>query len=174
VSRRGDLGEWGAVLPAWIERHPGLAVWPWLADSARLDFARHRAERAADAAIDLGSLQLLDTHDPDHLHLRLVPGTALLESSWPIGSIHAAHQLDASVADAAYAALRHLPGKTVMVVRQGFRATVLVLDDARWTRQLLAGGALGPALEHVGEGFDFGAWLARAVREAWLERIDHV
>lgn len=45
---RGDLGEWGADLPDFIASREQLADVPYLPDSARLDWAVHRATRAAD------------------------------------------------------------------------------------------------------------------------------
>jgi hypothetical protein len=45
---RGDLGEWGADLPDFIASREQLADVPYLPDSARLDWAVHRATRAVD------------------------------------------------------------------------------------------------------------------------------
>ncbi len=174
---RGDLGEWGDGLAAWIESHPGLTAWPWLADSARLDFAVHLNERAADAAPDLVSISLLRDHDPDRLQLCLVPGCAVLESAWPIGTILLAHRLEGAAAESAFAtvraALAERRREQVLVARQGWRGAVHPIDLATlgWLRALQAGCSLGKALERAGNAFDFTAWLALALRESWLERI---
>ena len=174
---RGDLGEWGDDFPAWLANHAGLAAWPWLADGARLDLALHRCERAADAALDAGSLGLLESTDPAELRLVLMPGSALLHSAWPIAAIHHAHQLEGDAAEAAFAGVREAfageCGEQVLVTRRGWRAVVHPLDaaTAAWTQDLLDGVNLEQALARAGEGFDFAAWLGVALRESWLKGV---
>jgi hypothetical protein len=90
---RGDLGEWGASLPDLLATHPDLQAWPWLADCARLDWARHLCERAADTTFDADSLLLLGTADPARLSLHLHPHVQVLSSRWPVLALWAAHRL---------------------------------------------------------------------------------
>jgi hypothetical protein len=71
----GDLAQWGAGLPAFIAAERQLDSEPYLADVARLDWAVHGAEMAADASEPVG-LHLLASADPASLSLHLVPGTA--------------------------------------------------------------------------------------------------
>ena len=174
---RGDLGEWGDAFPRWLEAHGQIANWPYLGDCARLDLALHRNERAADAVFDAASLGLLATTDPAQLRMALMPATVLLRSAWPIASIHAAHRLEGIQAERAFdavrAALAAARGEQVLVVRQGWRAVVHRLDPVRagWTRSLLDGVSLGAALDRAGEGFDFAAWLATALRESWVKGV---
>jgi Putative DNA-binding domain len=175
--QRGDLGEWGDEFPAWLGAHAALAAWPWLADCARLDLALHRNERAADATLDVASLARLESTDPSRLRVRLMPGTALLGSAWPIGRIHAAHQLTGDAAERMFGAVRDDidagRGEQVLVVRQGWRAVVrrLCPADAPWVRAVLDGACLTDALVCAGESFDFTAWLGTAVRESWLKEV---
>jgi Putative DNA-binding domain len=174
---RGDLGEWGEALPQWIESHAGLAQWPWLADAARLDFALHCNERAADAVADLASLHRLESSDPAGLRVVLMPGTALIESRWPLVLIHRAHQLEGEAAAAAFAEVREAMaaerGEAAFVVRQGWRGVVHSLDvpTACFTRELLAGADLSSALQGAGAAFDFAAWLGTSVGEGWLKGV---
>jgi hypothetical protein len=175
--QRGDLGEWGDAFPPWLQAHADLAAWPYLGDCARLDLALHRNERAADAALDAGSLTLLESTDPARLHLRLMPGTTLLRSAWPVVSIHRAHQLDPAAADPAFAAVRAAiaaqVGEDALVVREGWRAVVhpLAGAEARWTEGLLSGANLDDALRSAGASFDFAAWLQNALRRQWLNAV---
>jgi hypothetical protein len=174
---RGELGEWGDAFAAWLQAHAAMAPWPYLADSARLDFALHCNERAADATLDAASLSLLGSADPARLHVRLMPGTALIRSAWPIAGIHRAHQLVGAEADQAFERARDAiaaqRGEDAMVVRQRWRAVVVPLQsaDARWTESLLAGASLAKALEEAGPGFDFAAWLQTAVRNTWVKEV---
>jgi len=104
-----------------------------------------------------------------------MPGTALIRSRWPIVGIHRAHQLAGEAADHAFAEVREAivrpRGEDALVVRDGWRAVVVPLPpaDARWTESLLAGAGLADALERAGADFDFAAWLASAIRRAWLK-----
>lgn len=172
--QRGDVGEWGADFAGWLQAHPAMTRWPYLADCARLDFALHQNERAADASVDADSLALLADADPQHLRLVLMPGTALVSSRWPIVTIHRAHQ---SGADADFAlardAIERECGQDALVSRDGWRATVTELagPEAAWTASLLAGANLASALDRAGAGFDFAAWLAHAIQQRWLKGV---
>ncbi|HWH84474.1 MAG TPA: DNA-binding domain-containing protein [Burkholderiaceae bacterium] len=176
--QHGDLGEWGDALPAWLDTHAGLARWPWLGDTARLDLARHRCERAADTVFEAESLGRLASDDAAQLRLVLMPGTALLRSRWPIAAIHRAHALDGDTAQAAFAELRaaieQARAEQVLIARRGWRAEVYALDaaGADWIESLLAGRDLASALERAGAGFDFAAWLADALRAGWLKGVE--
>ena len=169
----GDLGEWGERLPTWLCELPALVGWPYLGDCAALDWAVHRCERAADVEFDAGSLGLLERLDPDRLHLRLRPGSAVLASSWPIATIHAAHRDRVDGFEAARAALAARRAEQVLVVRSGWRGVVHPIDlpTFDWMRDLLDGCDLGRALERAGPGFEFAEWLAAALRGGWLQGV---
>lgn len=173
----GDLGDWGDDLPGWIESHPGLAEWPWLADAARLDGAVHRAERAADASLDAAALTRLAEHDPAQLVLVPMPGLAIVRSRWPVVSIHAAHRAQGAEREAAFALLRAQidpPQAQIAVVsRTGWRAQVTSTDDAgaKALEAMQRGASLATLLDEAGAGFDFGAWLAQAIASHWLKDV---
>ena len=171
---RGDVAEWGAALPAFIEAQTDLADWPWLADAARLDRARHDAERAADAEFDAASLALLAEADPAALVLEPMPGLAVLQSDWPIATLYAAHHDDGPDPFAPVrAALAERRGEAVCVARAGWRVQVhrLSTDEAIFMRALLDGASLAEALACPGPDFDFAAWLARAIAQGWLKAV---
>jgi hypothetical protein len=172
---RGDLGEWGDALPEFLETHGAFDAWPYLADMARLDFARHHCERAEDAAFDGTSLGRLADTDPAQLVLRTMPGTALLVSRWPVATLHAAH---AEGSDAAFAqarsALQADRSETVVVARRGWRVAVTPLegeDASAFMHAVMAGSDLAQALVRAGADFDFGAWLALALQHGWLKDV---
>jgi len=148
---RGDMAEWGAALPAWIESRADLAqAEPYLADVARVDWALHVAASAADAEPDLASLALLQQHDPDTLTLMLAPGTQAIASPWPVVSLVQAHAGEGvSLAEPA------------LVWREGLRPRVRVAapGEAVFVRALQAGRSLAQALD-AAPAFDFAAWLS--------------
>jgi len=172
--QRGDVAEWGAGFADWLQAHTAMVRWPYLADCARLDFALHRNERAADASFDADSLALLGDREPQHLRLVLMPGTALVSSRWPVVTIHRAHR---SGADADFAlardAIERECAQHALVCREGWRAEVTELGEAEaaWTASLLDGANLASALDRADTGFDFAEWLARAVQQRWLKGV---
>ena len=104
-----------------------------------------------------------------------MPGTELLRSAWPVGTIHDAHHTTADRTEAAFEAVRLAldppRAEAVLVVREGWRAAVhgLAGDAADWTVSLLQGHSLDAALAAAGEGFDFASWLGTALRHGWLK-----
>ena len=117
---RGDLACWGAGLAGLISTQPWLADWPWLPDMARLDWAVHQCEAAADAPADPLNLQALAADDAAEHVLLLRPGTALINSRWPLVALWQAHRLPpGQQADAAHAALAHGTAESALVCRGG-------------------------------------------------------
>lgn len=173
---RGDLGELGEALPAFIADSPSLASEPYLADVARLDWLLHRAEGAADAPDGLPGLQRLGDTDPAALRLQLAPGAALLASRWPVVTLWQAHQPAAGAsADrfaAARAALAAGQGEMALVWRQGWRARVAGVSaaEAAFIAAVLGGQPLSLALEAAPD-LDFAIWLGEAVQQGRLVAI---
>jgi Putative DNA-binding domain len=169
---RGDVGEWGEALPAFIADSEQLAGEPYLADSARLDWAVHAATRAADASGAWPpALEALATTQPSQLRLQLAAGAAVVASRWPIVTIWQAHHGDEDfdTVRAAFAAER---AQTALVWRDDrFKVHVEALDnsaDAAFTAASIAGHSLAAALDAAGALFSFERWLERALRSRWL------
>jgi hypothetical protein len=171
---RGDLAEHGAGLPDFIAADAQLADVPWLADTARLDWAVHRCEASADADGAPLGLERLASDDPATLLLRLQPGMALIDSRWPIATLWQAHR---SSADDRFAAVRDAlaagRGEAALVWRDGWRAQVtsLLPADAAFTAAVLAGQALVQALDAAGADFAFEPWLLDALRHGRLAAV---
>ena len=168
----GDIATHGAGLADFIDADAQLASEPYLADVARLDWAVHRAESAADAApVDPG-LQHLAGDGAERCRLQFRAGTALLSSRWPVVHIWQAHR---SSAPDRFAALRADNGfaraQHALVCRDGWRVQVLALPDesaARFTAAVLAGQPLGEALIVAGDTFSLAQWLVQALQQQWL------
>lgn len=175
---KGDLGEWGEALPSFIAQQTDLAAWPYLADCARLDHAVHQCERAADADFDAASMARLGDTDPVQLRFDFLPGTALIESTWPLALIHQAHaQPEGDAREALFVqvriALETPQACAALVCRDGWRAAVTSVPEheVAWTRQVLSGASLADSLSLAHEAFDFTAWLTKGVRARRLKEI---
>ncbi|MBY0366577.1 MAG: putative DNA-binding domain-containing protein [Proteobacteria bacterium] len=147
---RGDLAQWGGALEAFLVERAGEDS--GLPDLARLDWALHRAERAADAELDADSLARLGDCPAESLWLQLRPGVALLAQS----------------------------NGPVLVWRQGWRGRwqALTAAEAAFTRAVLDDVNLADAIGaaqvkglSAAADFDFGAWLQAALQNAWLQGV---
>jgi hypothetical protein len=157
----GDLAQWGSGLEAFLMDRAGAAS--GLPGLARLDWALHRAERAANAVLDVDSLQCLATEAPDTLQLALRPGLQLLHMEAEALSL---------------LGMDGMGPRHVLVWRQAWRAewaTVSALQ-ASFFGAVLAGHSLQSALEAAAarpdsppdETFDFADWLQSALQQEWL------
>jgi hypothetical protein len=183
--QRGDLACYGAELADFVAADAQLTAVPYLADCARVDWALHRIELAADApALPVG-LDLLGEVDPGRLRVSLQSGLVVIASAWPVVRIHDAHRR--SVADAGQAgegdfdrfgdvrqALASGEAQTALVWRDSWRGRVDAIDsgERQLMQSLAAGESLGSALSAAGEGFAFEAWLIAAVQRRLLVAIE--
>ncbi|RTL39015.1 MAG: DUF2063 domain-containing protein [Burkholderiales bacterium] len=146
----GDLGDWGGQLADFLVERAGEDS--GLPDLARLDWALHQAERAAEAPLDAESLQWLGQGVPEALWLVLRPAVQLLV------------QRDGPV----------------LVWRATWRGEWRRLStaEAAFFRVVLAGATLAEALTQAEvkgsdaePDFDFGTWLQAALQNAWLHAV---
>ena len=178
APQRGDIGEWGGELSAFIAASAQLASEPYLADSSALDWLVHVATRAADAPAAAPDLQALSAHDPAQLRLRLAPGAAVLASAWPIVAIWQAHHADSAQQPDRFAPVRAafdaMRADNAFVWRNDFIVRVDAVDDATalFMRALIERRSLADALDLAGEGFAFEHWLARALGALWIAAVD--
>ena len=162
--QRGDLGEWGEALAAFIATQPDLDELPYLGDVARVEWALHQAARAPEAMPEPASFARLQDMDPGRLHPQLAAGTWVLASAWPVLSIVDAHLHGEPGFHTVSQRLRDRVGEAVRVWRQAgrVRANLVDADTARFEALLAAGHSLGHALDQA--PIDIQAWLADAVR----------
>jgi hypothetical protein len=177
--RMGDLTQWGQALPAWLAELPEVQDWPYLPDCARLDWARHNTELAADAEFESESLALLGEAEPAQLILQLRPGLAVIPSPWPIVSIFEAHRNEHDAADALGHVLSAPQAETAVVWRTHWRAEVsdLPAPMVGWMLALSCTDHppnLQILLDQADPGFDLGKWLALALRQGWLWRVTRI
>ncbi len=114
--RQPVLYDYGAAFPDFLAAFPPLAELAWLADVARLEWARNEALFAADRApLTPAELAAVPAADLPGLRLALHPSARRLESPWPIYAIWVAHQPDSEPLDPVSLA----QAETVLVWRWG-------------------------------------------------------
>jgi hypothetical protein len=175
--RRGDLALFGEALPEALAADAQLAELPYVADVARLDWAVHCCEAAADDDAPVAGIGLLGEADPAALRLGMRAGLTVLASPWPVVTIRQAHgRADAERFAPVRAALARGDAEAAIVWRSGWRARVelLAVADARFTAALLAPHTLAGALDAAGAEFEFEPWLLRALRDGWLRAVESV
>ncbi len=175
---RGDLAQWGGMLPAYLQQVPQLQALlrehPFLPDVARVEWALHEAATAADADLDAASFQWLASQDPAQLRLLLSPGCTVLPSIYPVVSLIQLHDPRASALhEGARAAIAASEPQTALIWRQGLRPMLSGADAASATlvEAALQGLPLSTALDAalaLSADFDFSAWLRESVQTGLL------
>ncbi len=165
---RGDLGQWGGGLPAFVEAASQLADEPYLGDVARVEWALHQAATAADVVADPSSFAWLASMDPSVISLQLAAGVRVVQSPYPVASLVNAHRAAQPDLTAVAGRLQAGVAEHALVWRRGFMPSVMAVTaaEARLLQSLQQGesldAALGATLAQFAE-FDFSDWLARAV-----------
>lgn len=135
--RTAVIAEWGAGFPAFLAAFPPLAAYPYLADVARIEFARGLSFHAADAApVDPATLAAAR---PDRVTITLHPSVQLLRLSHPAVSIWARNQPDGAGLPIARGA------ETALILRDAaFNVPVRAIGagDAALIEATLAGSSL--------------------------------
>ncbi len=165
------LAHYGGGFPAFVADFEPAAALPYLADVARLEFARVQAGHAADAAPIAATTLAQALADPQALaEMRLQWHASLqpIESPYAVVTLWAAHQGDGEIPTVE---VDH--AEQALVLRDGLEVLVLPADagGTRFVDLTRAGatfGAAAAAAASVDPGFDLGATLARLLRHGAL------
>lgn len=135
------LAEWGEGFASFLAGFPPLAGYPYLADVARIEFARGRAFHAADRQpIDPSRLAAAN---PEQVRLTLHPSVCLLRLGYPAVSIWARNQPGGHESP-----LGTGPEIALILRDAAFQVPVFALDagDAALLDAILAGQTLAQAV----------------------------
>lgn len=153
------LLRWGGAFGDWLAAFPPAAGLPWLADVARLEWARADSFHAADAApLPAAALAALPADGLHGARLRLHPALRIVPSRHPVVSLWAdvtGPRAGAVAMDRAETALVSRPSDTVEVcaLAPGAAAFLTALHDGRPLGEAAAAGMAHP-------DFDLAAQLA--------------
>ena len=170
--RQGDLAKVGTEFATTVAELNELAPWPWLADSARLDWALWQVLFEPSALLTETDLRRLANDDPGQLRIQLAAGTRFIQSPWPLVTLR---QLNLAPEPDSQALQEVLlaPKEYAWVWREGYEAHCMAIPacEAAWIIAIQSCPSLDAALDSTSDEMDFSAWLNNAVRHGW---IDHV
>jgi hypothetical protein len=169
---RGDMAQWGDLLPSFILNSAQLHDEPYLADVARAEWAMHTSAAQRDQTPEPESLNLLLTEDPAHVGVVLAPGCWSFQSDWPVASILTAHLEGEPAIEAVGEWVRQGVPQGVVVWRQGMRPMVrlAIEGEVNFLERLVAGDSLSGALNNV-PALNFATWFPHAVQTALVMGI---
>lgn len=163
-SVSGDMHAFGAHLADFLRRYPYAASLAYLPDVARLEWAVHRAQHAADAPrFDFAALERVPPQAHPALRLVLAPSVGCVASPYPILSLWEANQPQRDGTPSGNDA------QSVLVWREEGVVRARAVDGAEW--QFLAalgrGAPLSEAQDALGDsaGERLAALLARYAGE---------
>lgn len=142
-SRSGDLHAFGEAFARFLERYEPARELAYLPDVARLEWAVHECEQAADgASFDYAALGRIPAEALPAVRIGLRPGVRLLQSEHPVLAIWEANQGERDGTPAR----RHGPDR-VLVRRNRLAVEPVLLDAATWAllEALTRGECLGEA-----------------------------
>lgn len=161
------LVEFGGAFAVFLAAFEPAASLPYLTDIARMEWARHAAYHAADAApADLSSIARLDRDRMSLLRFTMHPSAAIVASPFPILSIWRTNSFDAEVKPIALDA----GSETVLIVRPHLEVITASLSAGSdiFITALATGATLGDAALAAADhepAFDLAATLAVLFRK---------
>jgi hypothetical protein len=156
-SRSGDLNALGAAFAQFLAGYPHASELPYLPDVARLEWACHESEMAADGGgLDFAALAQVPPEEQAGIRFRLQPAARIVESAYPVLALWEANQEERDGTP------DRLEGADcVLVWREDGGARLQLLDagDAGFIKALARALTLGEALEGAPEGWNVGERL---------------
>ena len=155
------LFEYGDTFADFIAAFPGAQDLAYLADQARLEWARVEAYHADDApALDAALLANVAPEDYERLTFAIHPTTRIVASCYPIHAIWDLHQGPDDQPENATVNLG-VGGEDVLITRPALDVQVIVLGpgEAAFIYDLTDGATLGGAFaraQGAADGFDAG------------------
>ena len=170
----GWISAYGATFPDFLDQHAAAASVPYLADIARIEWARVRATFADEApGLDLAVLASMPPAELMERHAALHPSATLIRSAYPIYLIWIWHQNPVGDDRIAGTDFKR-GGDDILVTRTGEGQAVVIRlppADAAFVAALASGRPLGAAWAaalDIDQHFDLAAALAELVREGAL------
>jgi Putative DNA-binding domain len=165
-SRSGDLHHAGSDFARFLAGHLAGGDYAWLADLARLEWARQSAAvEAVVAPVGVAALAAFEPAELEHLRFTLQPSMRLIESPYPVFSVWLANQTEnAAPVD------QSMGSECGMTLARsdGVEVARLAPDLFSFLSALAAGSPLGEVMTRA--GLD-GPRLSQALGHAFGEQL---
>ena len=166
----GDWGMWGETFPYWLGQLENLSSFPFIADSAKLDWLCHVAEREQTPISSVEQPQL--GIDLSLLRIRYCAGTYLLNSRYPIVDIWTAHQTKNPNKRQQFLAqakdkISQGSGQSALIWRPSWKGFFRETShsESEWLALTIGGLSISAALEQMKQPFIFDDWLYQSTSE---------
>jgi hypothetical protein len=142
----GNLHDFGSALATFLAHFTPAQALAYLADVARLEWARQLSYHADDApALDIETLKAVSPSELEALRFEQHPATRLISSAYPVFDIWQLHQSNDPEATVDLG----VGGQHVRVFRHRLKVHIELLGSAEylWLQSLADGRALGEATD---------------------------
>jgi hypothetical protein len=166
---RPFLAEYGDGFANFLQQHPALLNMQWIADMARLEWARHQAWNAVNQpASDFAQLMTLDEVQQESLTLHTPDSAHLLPSDYAIHAVWLAHQPEDHPEKLPLERIQLQQQTYVLVWRKGRRLQQVPLDKRDW--EFLNAVQQRETLPELAGRFQeqLPALLMAAIRQGWM------
>jgi len=182
----GDWGLWGQDFPKVLNSIEVLQSYPFVPDSARLDFSLHKLARQCDQTVKLDSFNLLADWPLDKLKLVLNTNLVMMSSDFPVVDMYRLHDEkkkenhDNSLHLIVQQKLQNGTGQKALLYRPQYKAQVRELDEAEyyWLTLIQLGVSIGTAMDAMAskgfEDFFLEKWLSQAIQDRLITRLKSV
>jgi len=179
----GDWGLWGEDFANVLSNIEVLQTYPFVSDSARLDFSLHELARQCDQTVKLDSFNLLADWPLEKLQLVLNTHLVIINFDYPVVDVYRLHENaqeqnpDHSLRSLVQQKLQDGTGQKALLYRPQYKAQVRELDEAEyyWLTLIQLGVSMGTAMDAMAsKGFtDFSleTWLAMAIQDKLITRL---
>ncbi len=172
-SISANVIHYGAQLPEFLEGFEPVSELPYLADTARLEWAWHRAFNACNSTpINTSELESFDENQLYCTAFKLPPGSSLLHSVYPVDIIWQQNQPE--VEQPASITLE-TQDNYLLVRRSGFEVVINRINHQYWS--LLDSISRGLTLGQLNEQYDdmiLQAFLVEAIRHQWFSHFSTI
>lgn len=166
---RPFLAEYGDGVADFLRQHSSLITLPWIADVARLEWARHQAWNAVNQpAADFSQLMALDEEQQACLILHTPDSAQLLRSDYAIHAVWLAHQPEDSPEKLPLEQLQIQQQTPVLVWRAGRRLQQVLLNKREW--EFLTAVQRRETFPELAERFQehLPALLMATIQQGWI------
>ncbi len=182
----GDWGLWGQDFPKVLNSIEVLQSYPFVPDSARLDFFLHKLARQCDQTAKLDSFNLLADWPLEKLQLVLNTNLVMMSSDFPVVDMYRLHDEkkkenhNNSLHLIVQQKLQNGTGQKALLYRPQYKTQVRELDEAEyyWLTLIQLGVSIGTAMDAMAskgfEDFSLEKWLSQAIQDRLITRLKSV